>query len=405
MGKAFDGVRVIDFTQVFSGPYATSMLTLLGADVIKVEQPGTGDISRGLLDDGPLAAAGMSPVFQGMNAGKRAITLNLKHPDAAEVVERLVREADVVIENLRPVVMERLGVGYEAMRAIRPDLIYCSISGYGQSGPKSGATAYDGAVQAASGMMSVTGEAEAGPMRVGFAVVDLGTAVMAGFAVASALYRRSQTGEGQYLDVSMLDTSLALLSPLISNLLMAGNEPAQLGNLSLTRMPTGNVFPTAAGDLQITALTESQVQALCECVGAGWLMTDARFTTAEQRLVHSEEMRAALIEALAEATAAEWEERLSAVGVPIARVLTIAQVVKEPQVAHRGVLLEVPGAGPDAGSEGNAATVVNMGFIANEDGPHVETAAPRLGQDTDAVLRELGFDEERIAELRSSGAI
>ncbi|MDZ7727226.1 MAG: CoA transferase [Dehalococcoidia bacterium] len=277
MTKAFAGVRIVEFAQVISGPFAAALLGYLGADVIKVEQPGSGDQARKMMDTGPLAAAGVSPLFQGLNAGKRSLTLDLKQPASREVVERLVSRADVVIDNARPGAMARLGYGYDAMRAIREDIIYCAISGYGQEGPRSKDPAYDGAIQAASGMMSVTGNEGEGPMKAGFTVVDNSTALTAAFAIASSLFRRSQTGEGQYLDVSMLDTAISLMTPLVTNYLIGGEEPAQIGNHSLTRQPTGNVFPTAEGYLQVNAITDTQVAAFCRAIGRGDLLEDARF--------------------------------------------------------------------------------------------------------------------------------
>ena len=401
MAKAFAGLRVIDFTQVFAGPYATALLGYLGAEVIKIEPP-DGDQARVLMDDGPLAANRMAPVFQGMNAGKRSIALNLKHLDAVGVAKRLVRDADVVVENSRPGVMARLGLDYETLRGDHEDLVYCSISGYGQTGPKSGAAAYDGAVQAASGMMSVNGRPDDVPLRVGFAVVDMGTAITSSFAIAGALFRRAQTGEGQYLDVSMLDTSLSLLGPLISNLVIGGTEPERLANQSLTKQPTGDVFPTADGSLQITALKGHHIRALFETIGRPGLLDDPRFATPTDRLAHHAEMRAALIEALADDPADEWETRLSQAGVPVAKVMTIPEVLAEPQLQHRSILQQVPAA---SGSELDMLTVINAGFTASVDGPEAHGAPPHLGEHTESILAELGYDDDAIAALRTSGAI
>jgi CoA:oxalate CoA-transferase len=401
MAKAFAGLRVIDFTQVFAGPYATALLGYLDAEVIKIEPP-IGDQARGLMDDGPLAADRMAPVFQGMNAGKRSIALNLKHPDAVDIAKRLVRDADVVVENSRPGVMARLGLDYATLRVDHEDLIYCSISGYGQTGPKSEAPAYDGAVQAASGMMSVNGQPDDVPLRVGFAVVDMGTAITSSFAIASALFRRAQTGEGQYLDVSMLDTSLSLLGPLISNLVIGGTAPQRLANQSLTKQPTGDVFPTADGSLQITALKDTQIGALCETIGQPGLLNDPRFATPRDRLTHHAEMRALLIKGLASASASEWETRLSQAGVPVAKVMTIPEVLADPQIKHRTILQQVPAA---SGSELDMLTVINAGFTASVDAPEAHGAPPRLGEHTESILDELGYDAEGISALRAGGAI
>ena len=202
--QAFTGIRILDFTQVLAGPFATQQLAQLGADVIKIEQRDLGDITRGLMSTG---ADGMAPSFLTCNLGKRSLTLDLKHARAKQIIHQLVATSDAVVENFKPGTIERLGFGYEALRAIKPDLIYASISGYGQSGPKSELPAFDGAIQAASGMMSVSGHPDTGPVRTGYFSVDMSTALNAAFAISAALFRRHQTGEGQRVDVSMMDTA------------------------------------------------------------------------------------------------------------------------------------------------------------------------------------------------------
>ena len=215
MSQAFEDVRIIDFTQVFAGPFAVMQLALLGAEVIKVEQPGTGDQTRGLMNAD--STSGASPSFLTMNLNKQSLTLNLKSPEADTIVKALVATADVVVENFKAGTMDKMGFGFEALRAIKPDLIYCSISGYGQTGPKAGEAAYDGAIQAASGMMSQNGHPETGPTRTGFMPVDMSTAMHAAFAIASALHRKAKTGQGQQIDLAMMDTALLLQAAQISN--------------------------------------------------------------------------------------------------------------------------------------------------------------------------------------------
>jgi CoA:oxalate CoA-transferase len=402
MTAAFTGVRIVEFGQAIAGPFAAAMLGYLGAEVIKVESPGEGDQSRRLMDSGPLAAAGMAPLYQGMNPGKRSITVDLKHPAAKEIVERLISRADVVIQNYRVGVLDRLGFSYESLKAVKPDLIYCAISGYGQTGPRRDAPAYDGAVQAASGIMSVTGVEGGGPMKVGFAVVDSATALTAAFAVAGALYRRAMTGEGQYLDVSMLDTAISLLSPLVTTYLIGGTEPAQLGNMSLTRLPTADVFPAGKGYVQVSAITDAQCRLFCDVIQRSDLLEDPRFATAAQRLQHAGEMREEIVAALASATAREWEARLSAVGVPASAVLTIPEALQEPQLAERSILIDLPA--NEATGQG-PTTVVNAGFRATPDGPWARRPAPTLGHDTRQVLEEIGYSAEEIAALADAGAI
>ena len=230
MAKAFAGIRVLDFSQVLAGPFCTQQLALLGADVIKIEEPRAGDQARSIMADNDIGRIGMSPYFLAMNANKRSMTLDLKHPRAGEILARLAQGADVVVQNFRPGVLARLGFGYEAVRTLKPNIIYCSISGFGQEGPYATAPAYDGAVQAISGIMGCTGPRGGEAIRVGTPVVDLSTAIMAAFAISTALYRRAATGEGQHVDVAMLDTSLALMSPLLGVYLNTGQAPERLGN-------------------------------------------------------------------------------------------------------------------------------------------------------------------------------
>jgi crotonobetainyl-CoA:carnitine CoA-transferase CaiB-like acyl-CoA transferase len=398
--KAFAGVRIVEFAQVIAGPFATALLGQLGADVIKVEPPGTGDQARRLMDTGPLAEANMAPLFQGMNAGKRSIALDLKHPAAMGVVRRLVERANAVVENSRPGVMERLGLGYEALRAVRPGLVYCSVSGFGQTGPRRDAPAYDGAIQAASGMMSVNGNEGDGPLKVGFAVSDGTAALMTAFALSSALYRQAVTGEGQYLDVSMFDSSLWMLSPLVTNYLIGGDPPRQLGNSSLTQLPTANVFPTKGGHLQISAITQPQVRLLWETLGRPDIVESERYAGQARQLEQAAELRDILVGVLAGRDAAEWEAILNAAGVPASRVLTVPEAIEFARAAGRGTVLEFP-----ARDGLPPSFALNAGFVADRDGPGASAPAPYVGEHTDAILAELGYAPGEVVELRATGAI
>ena len=266
MAQPFADVRVIDFTQVIAGPFCTQHLAMLGADVIKLEQRDGGDQGRRLLADNDLGAVGMSPMFLSINAGKRSMTLDLKHPRAGEVVRRLVSGANAVVENFKAGTMPRMGFGYDDLRKVKPDLVYCSISGYGQSGPYAGAPAYDGAIQAASGMMSVTGHPDKGPTRAGFTAVDLSTGITAAFACAAALYRQKAVGEGQYLDVTMFEASLSMLAPLLVDYLTTGNMASPAGNSSPARIPTADSFAAKGGSILMTCLTEPQWRGLCDAM-------------------------------------------------------------------------------------------------------------------------------------------
>ena len=402
MSKAFKGVRVLDFSQVLAGPFCTQQLALLGADVIKIEEPGAGDQSRGIMADNDIGRIGMSPYFLAMNANKRSMTLDLKHPDAAGILGRLAASADVVVQNFRPGVLTRLGFGYDAVRAIRPDIIYCSISGYGQEGPYATAPAYDGAVQAISGLMAVTGLPDGGPTRVGTPVVDLSTAIMAAFAISSALFRRAVTGQGQHVDVAMLDTTLALMSPLTSVWLNTGVAAERLGNGSPAYVPTADSFVVGGGGAMLmSALTDKQWIALCTAIGQPALPSDARFATLADRQANAAALRAILTEAFAAADAREWEKRLAAAGVPAAPILDLPDALTHPQLPYRNIVSRLPG-GPGIDRE---IALTGSGFTAGADGPEVMTAPPAKGQHTSDVLREAGFSMQEIEAFRAGGAV
>ena len=402
MAQAFGGIRIVDFSQVFAGPFATMQFGLLGADIIKIEEPAEGDQCRSIGADNDIGRAGMPPFYLAMNANKRSMTLDLKHPKAAGVIARLVRDADVVVQNFRPGVIDRLGFGYETLRAMKPDLIYCSISGYGQTGPASAAPAYDGAIQAVSGIMSVTGYPENGPTRVGFTVVDLGTAVMAAFAIAGALYRRAMTGEGQHLDVSMLDTSLALMAPLLSNYLNIGAVPELVGNGSVVKLPSTGTFATEGGGaFLMSAITNKQWAGIAKAIERPELATDPRFQTVDGRRDHYDYLRTELQKAFASNTAMHWENRLNAEGVPASAIRSIPEVLEHPQVAHRNVIGQVTGA---AGID-REIRLVTSGFLACADGPAITSPPPGKGEHTDAILREVGYSDQEIAALREDGAL
>ena len=401
MTKAFNCIRVLDFSQVLAGPSCTQQLALLGADVIKIEEPTGGDQSRGIMADNDIGRIGMSPYFLSMNANKRSMTLDIKHPRAAEVLSRLVATTDVLVQNFRPGVLTRLGFGYEAVRAIKPDIVYCSISGYGQEGPYAASPAYDGAVQAVSGLMAVTGQQDGPPTRVGSSIVDLSTAMMAAFAIASALFRRAMTGEGQHLDVAMLDTALALMAPMASVWLNTGRPPERLGNGSPAYLPTADSFPVRDGQIVVAALTEKQWQGICAAIDRPDLQSDPRFATTEARRTNASVLRAMLIDVFKSADAAEWEKRLSIAGVPAAPILNLQDALDLPQLAYRNIVSRLPG---PPGIDRDIA-LSGSGFTAGADGPKVVTPPPAKGQHTDAILREVGYSMMEIETLRAERAL
>lgn len=394
--QAFTGLRIIDFTQVLAGPFATQQLAQLGADVIKIEQPNAGDITRGLMSSG---SDGMAPSFLTCNLGKRAITLDLKHPKAKEIVHRLVASADAVVENFKPGTIDKLGFGYEALKAIKPDLVYASISGYGQSGPKSELPAFDGAIQASSGMMSISGHPESGPTRTGYFSVDMSTALNAAFAISAALFRRHLTGEGQRIDVSMLDTAVVMQAAQMSNYLVTNTLPELMGNRSPTKSPTANVFASADGFVQIVALREAHVKALFTLLG----VADMYDTYPEPaiRIAHTDEINAVIKPALAAQSSAHWISELGKLGIPCAPIQTLDEVAAEPQFDHRLIFTEIP----DPQTPDASVKVVSAGHVSEPAPPKVQRPSPSLGQDNDNVLGELGYSEHDIAELRAQRVI
>jgi CoA:oxalate CoA-transferase len=397
---ALEGIRVLDATNVLAGPFCAYQLALLGADVIKVEMPGTGDLARQLGADAELNAALMGASFLAQNAGKRSVTVNLKSEAGKQVLRDLVQSADVLIENFRPGVMDRLGLGYDALKAVNPRLVYCAISGFGQGGPLKDAPAYDQIVQGLSGMMSITGDADSAPLRVGYPVADTLGGMTAAFAICAALLRRGAIGEGTFVDVAMLDSALATMGWVVSNYLIAGQQPQPMGNENFTAAPSGT-FRTGNGLLNIAANKQEQFVALVELLGLGELATDARFAAREARKQNRVALRALLEQALAARGAAEWEALLGRAGVPAGRVLDVPAALAEPQVRQRKLvksLGKVPGAKREV-------SVALAGFHMRDADPDVSLRPPRLGEHTDAILHSLGYSDERISRLRKEGDI
>lgn len=400
MPAPLDGVRVLDLTNVLAGPLCAFQLALMGAEVIKVEAPGGGDLARQLGADPMLNRALMGASFLAQNAGKRSVTINLKHPTGCRVFERLVASADALVENFRPGVMVRLGLEYEHLSALNPSLVYCAISGFGQDGPLSANPAYDQIIQGLAGVMSVTGDEETGPLRVGFPICDTLGGLTAAFAVASALLQRQQTGRGVLIDVSMLEATLTAMGWVVSNYLIAGEIPTRMGNENFTASPSGT-FRTGSGLLNIAANRQEQFESLCRLVGRPDLLEDPRFARREDRLRHREALTAQIEQALAVRSAAEWEPLLNRGGVPAGLVLSVPEVLSHPQIVERGLVQRfdnVPGAGRDI-------EVATAGFRLSGERPRATAPPPRLGEHTDEVLRSLGFDDREIEGFRREGAI
>lgn len=395
MEQFFEGIRVLDLTNVLSGPYCTYQLALMGASVIKIEPRQSGDLSRGLGADEDLSERLIGSSFLAQNAGKRSMTLNLKHPLAHDLFSQLVKSADVLVENFRPGVMARLGFPWSAAHELNEHLIYCSLSGFGQTGEMSQRPAYDQIIQGLSGMMSVTGSVEDAPLRVGFPICDILAGITGAFAIASALFRRNADGRGRYIDLSMLEVSIAGLGWVLSDYLIAGQNPTPMGNQNSTAAPSGT-FDTADGKLNIAANRQQQFELLCKVLGREDLTADPRFQTPRARKHYRSELNSELTQALGQRSAAEWEDELAAIGVPVGRVLSLPEVLDLPQLRERGFFGHLPF--PDS----DAAMIPTVGNGMQIDGAEViPQHRPRLlGEDTDEILRELGLDESEITRMR-----
>jgi len=400
MAGVLSGIRVLDLTNVLAGPLAAYQLALQGADVIKVEAPGTGDLARVLGHDPALSKQLMGASFLAQNAGKRSITVNLKSKAGKALFLKLVATADVVVENFRPGVMDRLGVGQATLRAANPKLVYCAISGFGQEGPMRNAPAYDQIVQGLSGVMSITGDAETAPLRVGYPVADTIGGITAAFAISAALAGRERTGEGAFIDVSMLDSTLATMGWVVSNYLMCDQAPVPMGNDNFTAAPSG-AFRTGQGLLNIAANKQEQFVALTEIVGRPDLVTDPRFAARESRKHNRAALTAELEAALAAKPAAEWETVLNKAGVPSGRVLSVPEALNLEQVKGRGLVKSL---GRLEGLD-TEIQVLRSGFRIEGAEPDVSEPPPWLGQQTDAILGELGYSADDIAALHERGDV
>jgi crotonobetainyl-CoA:carnitine CoA-transferase CaiB-like acyl-CoA transferase len=395
--RPFSGTRILDFTQVLAGPFGSFQLALLGADVIKVERREGEDMRRTPLSR-EWADRGMAPSWLAINGNKRSLTLDLQKPAAVEIVKRLAARADVVMENFRPGVMDRLGIGYAALSAINARLIYCAVSGFGQTGPYSNEAGYDGKIQALSGIMSLTGHAEMGPTRAGFAVCDVLSGMTATFAVSSALFQRTHTGKGQFIDVSMLEASLAFLSTQIADFTVAGHRQEQFGNQAISRKVTANLFRSNNSFLLLAVNNDRQYEALMRTIGRSDVLDDPRFADWFQRKENEAALRAIIEDALAAADAKTWEKRLNDAGAPCASIWRIEEVIDHPQIVAREAMqtAETP-FGP--------VRLMGSGFQLAHGGGRLDAAPPELGAHTGAVLLEAGYSEEEISSLRRDGVV
>jgi crotonobetainyl-CoA:carnitine CoA-transferase CaiB-like acyl-CoA transferase len=391
-----DGMLVLDFTRVLSGPYCTMLLADMGARVIKVEQPGRGDDTRAW---GPPFIDGESAYFLSINRNKESLTLDLKHPSARRVLDPLLQRAGVIVENFRPGTMERLGLGYDALSADSPGLVYCSISGFGQTGPRRAEPGYDAVIQGEAGLMSITGAPEGPPFRLGVAIADIVSGMFAAQGIAMALLARARTGRGQRVDVGMLDATAALLTYQAGIFFATGTTPVRMGNRHPTIVPY-ETFAASDGEFVVAVGNDDQWRRFCGVIGAAALADDERFTTNQARVNHHDQLHPLLTERLRVRSRAAWVADLKREGVPCGSVRDVAEVLEDPHLDARGMIETVEHI------SAGAVKVLGVPIKLSETPGGVRTAPPALGQHTDRILHEdAGLSRDEIEMLRSSKAV
>jgi formyl-CoA transferase/CoA:oxalate CoA-transferase len=395
MSGPLTGITVLDLTRVLSGPYCTMVLADLGARVIKVEHPGKGDDTRHW---GPPFLGAESAYFLSINRNKESVTVDFKHPEGKAVLERLLDRADVFVENFKPGTLDRAGFAWEAVHARWPRVVYASISGYGQTGPRRNEPGYDAVIQAEGGLMSVTGDANGPAYRLGVAISDIVSGLFAAQGITAALMARATTGEGQRVDIGMLDTTAALLTYQAGNYFASGHAPGRLGNRHPTIAPY-ETFDTADGEIVIAVGNDAIWRRFCPAIDRPELADDPRFRTNKDRLAHYDTLRGLLEQTLAARTRAEWTARLQAASVPCGSVRDVAEVLADPHLHARDMIGTLPHTtlGP--------TRVIGTPIKLSATPGSLRTAPPTLGQHTETVLGELGYDAEMIASLKSSGAV
>ncbi len=397
MSKPLEGVRVLDLTNVLAGPFCCYHLAHLGAEVIKVEAAGRGDLARQLGADPDLNEAGMGVSFLAQNSGKKSVTVNLKHQKGKQLFLKLVETADVVVENFRPGVMDRLDVGYERLKSVNAQLVFCAISGFGQNGPWARRPAYDQIIQGSSGLMSITGDTESAPLRIGYPVADTVGGITAAFAISAALNAKPR---GAFIDVSMLESVLATMGWVVSNYLIGGVEPTANGNENATSAPSG-AFEAGEGIINIAANKEEQWVLLTDHLGLAALRERAEYRAREDRKRNRLALKAEIEEVLKSRPARDWAKELNRIGVPSGAVLTVPEVLDMPQISDRGFLSEfhdVPGVGRDI-------KVATTGIKLDGEALAVDTPPPLLGEHNNTIWTALGLSEADLDELKAEGAI
>jgi formyl-CoA transferase/CoA:oxalate CoA-transferase len=395
MNGPLAGLTVVDLTRVLSGPYCTMVLADLGARVIKVEHPGRGDDTRHW---GPPFVGPESAYFLSINRNKESVTVDFKHERGREVLSRLVERSDVLVENFKPGILDRAGFAWARLHDAHPRLVYASISGYGQTGPRRNEPGYDAVMQAEGGLMSITGDRTGPAYRLGVAISDIVAGLFAAQGVLAALYARERTGKGQRVDVGMLDATAALLTYQAAAFFATGQAPVRMGNRHPTIAPY-ETFETSDGEIVIAVGNDQIWTRFCPAIGLADLADDERFRTNRDRLERYDTLRPLLEETFKTRTRAEWIEGLQAASVPCGSVRDVAEVLADPHLAARNMIADLMH--PTAG----ATRVIGVPVKLSETPGTVRTPPPTLGQHTDAVLEELGYDRSAIGNLKAAGAI
>ncbi len=396
--KILSNIRVLDLTNVLAGPFATLHLALLGAEVIKIENPKDGDLARKLGNVPALNKKLMGTSFLAQNANKKSLTLNLKEEKAKEIFRKLVKTSDVVVENFRPRVMDRLDIGYKHLKEINPRLIYCAISGFGQTGPDAFKPAYDQIIQGLSGVMAINGDETLNPLRCGFPVCDTVGGLNGAFAILAALFHREKTGDGQFIDVALLDSIMPMMGWVAANLLIGGKQPVLMGNDNFTAAPSGT-FATKDGYINIAANKQEQWEDLTEVIGSPELKVDSRFKERDTRK-SNRKLLTPLIEAkLKEKCTFYWVEELNKKGIPSGEILSLDDALRSLQIEHRNTLSKIDS--EDIGE----LKLFNLTAKFEKTPGCIEKPPPKLSENTETILKEIGYSTDEINDFKSKGII